>query len=231
MNRSEQINELATALAKAQGQITGALKDSSNPYYSSKYADLASVWDACRKPLSENGLAVIQMPGRDESGNFVETILSHSSGQWFSSKLHFKPGRTDKNGVFIPLEDSQALGSGITYIRRYALSAMVGIAPEDDDGNAASGKQKTAAEKIDEKVKVPHDNDGSEFSLAGEYVLPITVNKGKRLSVLTPQSLATARSVAERNNMTDVVAAIDRFTKANDNPLGFDATPKEAVHA
>jgi len=60
--QSEQINELATALAKAQGKITGALKDSANPFYKSRYADLASVWDACRAALSENGLAVVQFP-------------------------------------------------------------------------------------------------------------------------------------------------------------------------
>jgi hypothetical protein len=128
MNRSEQINELAAALAKAQGDLKGAVKDSANPFFKSKYADLASVWDACRTPLSKNGLSIIQthVPSPDEV--VVETTLAHSSGQWISSVLSAKPVKNDPQGI----------GSCITYLRRYSLSSMVGIAPEDDDGNAAS---------------------------------------------------------------------------------------------
>jgi hypothetical protein len=128
--QSEQINELAGALAKAQGKITGALKDSANPFFKSKYADLASVWDACRTALSENGLAVIQQTEADDSGVFVITTLAHASGQWMRSRLRLNPK-----------DDSpQAMGSAITYGRRYALAAAVGVAQVDDDGNAASGK-------------------------------------------------------------------------------------------
>jgi len=131
--QSEQINELATALAKAQGRITGALKDSANPFFKSKYADLAACWDACRQPLSENGLSVIQVPESDETGVTVVTVLAHSSGQWIRSSLHMKPKDTTPQGV----------GSAITYARRYALAAFVGLAQVDDDGNAASGKGKS----------------------------------------------------------------------------------------
>lgn len=128
--QSEQINELAAALAKAQGKITGALKDSANPFFKSKYADLASVWDACRAALSENGLAVIQLTESDDSGVFVTTSLAHSSGQWIRSKLRLTPKDSSPQGM----------GSAITYGRRYALAAMVGVAQVDDDGNAASGQ-------------------------------------------------------------------------------------------
>lgn len=128
--QSQDIGALAAALSKAQGKITGALKDSANPFFKSKYADLASVWDACRAALSENELAVIQQTASDDSGVFVITTLAHSSGQWMRSRLRLTPKD----------ESPQAMGSAITYGRRYALAAAVGVAQVDDDGNAASGR-------------------------------------------------------------------------------------------
>lgn len=127
---SENIAELSKALAIAQGKITGALKDSANPFYKSKYADLAACWDACRGPLSENGLAVIQTTDVDDQGITLFTTLGHSSGQWIRGRLRMIP------------KDStpQAAGSTLTYARRYALAAIVGIAQVDDDANEASGK-------------------------------------------------------------------------------------------
>ena len=132
MTSSPTIAALAAALAKAQAKMAGAKKDSTNPHFRSAYADLASVWDACRKELSENGLSVVQVPEMENGGdNFkikVNTLLMHSSGEWISGDL-----------VMIPVKDDpQGVGSAITYARRYALSAFVGIAPEDDDGNAAA---------------------------------------------------------------------------------------------
>lgn len=130
MQTSESINELATALSKAQGEITGALKDSANPFFKSNYADLASCWDACRSALTKNGLAVTQFPTTDPTGSYLVTTLMHSSGQWMRSSLILK----SKD------DTSQAMGSAITYARRYALAATVGIAQVDDDGNQASGR-------------------------------------------------------------------------------------------
>ena len=130
MQHSDTINELATALAKAQGEITGALKDSANPFFKSKYADLASCWDACREPLSKNGLAIIQSPEINAEGLTLTTLLIHSTGQWI------------KNVFRLMLKDdtAQGVGSALTYARRYALTALIGIAQVDDDGNAASGR-------------------------------------------------------------------------------------------
>lgn len=128
MIHSEKIDELGAALAKAQGQIEGAKKDSANPFFKSKYADLASVWDACRKHLSENGLSVTQCPEEAENGISIETMLLHSSGQWIKSRYTMPVSKID----------AQAVGSAITYARRYALASIVGVAPEDDDGNAAA---------------------------------------------------------------------------------------------
>lgn len=145
--QSEQINELAAALAKAQGKITGALKDSANPFFKSKYADLASVWDACRAALSENGLSVIQLPESDDSGVFVITTLAHSSGQWMRSRLRLTPKDTSPQGM----------GSAITYGRRYALAAAVGVAQIDDDGNAASGRATGLDPRGDEKDRADFD--------------------------------------------------------------------------
>lgn len=134
MHTSEQINELAGALAKAQGEITGALKDSANPFFKSKYSDLASCWDACRAALSKNGLSVTQFPTTEEATEtYLVTSLMHSSGQWMRSSLILK----SKD------DTSQAMGSAITYARRYALCAIVGVAQVDDDGNAASGRNES----------------------------------------------------------------------------------------
>lgn len=133
MKRSESIKELATALAKAQGDIKEASKDSTNPHFKSNYADLASVWEVCRGPLSKNGLSIIQSPSTKEDGSIIlTTILLHASGEYYEEELQLFP--RDKT--------PQSMGSAITYGRRYALMAIVGVAPggdeKDDDGNAAS---------------------------------------------------------------------------------------------
>jgi len=133
VNRSPSLGKLAEALAKAQGEIVGAIKDSENPYFKSKYADLASVWEACRLPLSKNGLAVMQTTTWKLVGEtqtlILETMLIHSSGEWRMSELPIKPVK----------DDPQGMGSAITYGRRQSLAAIVGVSPEDDDANAASG--------------------------------------------------------------------------------------------
>lgn len=130
MQKSEQINELAAALAKAQGEIRDASKDSVNPHFRSSYADLASVWAACRMPLSKHGLSIVQSLSTTDQGSVsVTTMLLHQSGQYLSDTL-----------VLTPRDASpQSFGSASTFGKRYGLMAMVGVAPgDDDDGNAAS---------------------------------------------------------------------------------------------
>jgi len=122
------------ALAAAQGQIKNAIKDVENDFFNKKYADLGAVWDACREPVSSNGLAVLQFPDYDTGSGVVtvETIITHADGYERSFQTRVPVGKKDAQGV----------GSAITYARRYALMAAVGIAPEDDDGNSAvQGKQ------------------------------------------------------------------------------------------
>ena len=116
------------ALAAAQAQMGKAIKDSTNPAFRSKYADLASVMDACLPALNANGVAVYQPTIDDDTGRFVETILAHESGETIRCRV---PLIVQKN-------DMQGYGSAVTYARRYGLMCMAGIAPEDDDGNAAA---------------------------------------------------------------------------------------------
>jgi hypothetical protein len=133
MKRSESIKEIATALAKAQGQMESAKKDSSNPFFKSKYSDLASVVEAVKKPFSDNGISYVQFPLSNEKNEVgVETMIMHSSGEWLMGEPLFLP---------VAKNDAQAYGSAMTYAKRYSLQAAAGLPSEDDDGNGATGKQ------------------------------------------------------------------------------------------
>ncbi len=131
--------KLAEALSKAQGEIEGAKKDSTNPFFRSKYADLASVWAAIREPLTKNGLSVVQPITSTRDEVTVKTLILHASGEMLDAGAltvpvpHF----IDKNGKDLGATP-QTFGSAITYARRYSLMAAFGVAPEDDDGEAAS---------------------------------------------------------------------------------------------
>lgn len=135
------IKSIATALAAAQMEMGKALKQANNPHFRSKYADLGNVMDACLPALNSNGIALIQPTGEDEHGRYVETMLLHGeSGQSLSCRVPLIVGKNDMQGY----------GSAVTYARRYGLMTMAGIAPEDDDGNAAA----KAAPKQEAQKKV-----------------------------------------------------------------------------
>lgn len=120
---------LYAALAAAQSEMGRALKDTNNPHFKSKYADLASVMDACMPALTKHGIAVLQPAYDDETGRYIKTIFVHGeSGETVECRV---PLIVSKN-------DMQGYGSASTYARRYGLMGMAGIAPEDDDGNAAA---------------------------------------------------------------------------------------------
>ena len=129
MEMSDSIAALSAALAKAQAEIGKALKDSVNPAFKSKYADYASTWDAWQAHGPANGLAIVQPPGSCVNGvATLTTLLSHSSGEYIRETMTMPVSKNDAHGV----------GSAITYLRRYSLSAFTGIAPDDDDdGNLA----------------------------------------------------------------------------------------------
>lgn len=147
---------IATALAKAQANMGKAIKANKNDHFRSKYADLGNVMDACLPALNEVGIALIQPTGTDERGNFVETILIHGeSGEQLSCRVPLILGKNDMQGF----------GSAVTYARRYGLMAMAGIAPEDDDGNAAA-----ASAPKGKPAPKPQENPNEAIERAVEYL-------------------------------------------------------------
>lgn len=129
--KSDQINELAAALAKAQSKLEGADKNSDNPFYKSRYADLSAVWEVIRKPFADNGLSVSQLVSTVDAKPILKTVLMHSSGQFLVSDM---PIVVEKPGP-------QAMGSAISYARRYSLAAIAGVYQTDDDAEGAHGRQ------------------------------------------------------------------------------------------
>ena len=135
MNKSEHIDQLAKALSNVQAQVKPVAFNSVNPFLKNKYADLGAVIEACKQALHNNGFAVTQLATND-GGIGVETVLMHESGQWISSTVSLPLG--DEKGKSL----AQVAGSIVTYLRRYALAAIVGLyADEDSDGNSAQQHQ------------------------------------------------------------------------------------------
>lgn len=141
---SPSIGKLIEALAKASVEFTPIVKDSENPFFKSKYADLAAVIDATRPFLGKNGLAVLQPSHYSREAGMVEiiTLLAHSSGEWLRCKLEMPMAK----------QDAQGIGSAITYGRRYSYSAVLNVASEqDDDGNAAVSKDFKRKEETEQE--------------------------------------------------------------------------------
>ena len=145
--QSENIADLAIALAKAQSENGTVHKDAKNPFYKTNYASLAQVWETVRPALTANGLSVVQLPSQDASGYYVESMLIHSSGQWIKCRTYMKPVKDDPQGI----------GSLISYARRYALQSLVMVCPDDDDGEMAMGRSTSVpqARTIPPKVIAP----------------------------------------------------------------------------
>lgn len=134
LEREEQVmKSISAAFVKAQAEIEKAEKDKTNPHFKSKYADLGAVVDAIKPALEKYGLAFLQKFHHDENGIAVETIIIHESGETLSNGVLRVPATK---------KDAQGFGSACTYARRYSLQAAFGVAPEDDDGNAASQQER-----------------------------------------------------------------------------------------
>ena len=155
---SEQRNELFAAMAKARKGFKAVIKRSINPFFKSKYADLAEILDATTNSLSDCGLSVMQFPIQDDAGHIViVTVLGHSSGQWVEARLP------------MPLVkmDAQAVGSVITYGRRYSIGALLNVASEnDDDANAAVDKAVDADWLTDQLQKIAASRTADELKSA-----------------------------------------------------------------
>ena len=140
------MKNIASALVKAQKAFGPALKTSTNPHFRSRYADLSACVEAVITGLNDNGIALIQQTHDSEAGVCVETLFLHESGESLSAgKLHVPATK----------QDAQGYGSALTYARRYSLMAACGIAPEDDDGNAASRPSVPQARTLPAKVLAP----------------------------------------------------------------------------
>lgn len=134
LTHSEQIDQLASALADAQADLGSVIKQSQNDAFGSKYADLTKVWEAFQRVGPRHGLSVVQMPGHFDASSRTMSMsvrLMHNSGQWLGGDMSMPLSRSD----------AHAYGSACTYARRYSLAALIGICPHDDDGNDASGIQ------------------------------------------------------------------------------------------
>lgn len=218
MNKSENIGQLAEALAKAQGELESATKDSDNPFFKSKYADLAEVWRVIKKPFTDNGLAISQLTHvadplfmDDDKGvtkivlfAVVETVLMHKSGEWISSECKAP----------ITKNDPQGIGSAITYLRRYGLSAIAGVVQEDDDGNSASGGN------VGANPRVPNTRPAT--SATPKASAPISAGKP-----VPPTSAELFGKGAAFNHEAEIKAVLGELNKRKVYPQ--DNTPWDAT--
>jgi hypothetical protein len=179
MRSSQEINELAKALNEAQKVMEHASKDGKNPHFKSKYATLASCLDACKEPLSRNGLSISQAPQKIEAAWVLVTRLMHTSGQWLESECPIMNAKGD----------AQGFGSGLTYARRYALSAIIGLAQDDDDANEAVKKDRPQAEALK-----PVAESDEEAGLLKRYVVTFGKFQGKRLEEIDRIELESYRA-------------------------------------
>ena len=176
-NSNPENDSIFKALVRAQKAFGPALKSSTNPHFRSRYADLSACVEAVIDALNDNGLMLTQHIHESESGVCIETVFIHESGAMLSC---------GKLQVPVTKADAQGYGSALTYARRYSLMAACGIAPEDDDGNAATAAKPTAP-KIEPGVLKKHqvtyynleELEGEKLTVAEHYLL---VNQAKRLS-------------------------------------------------
>ena len=161
MKKSETIIELSKAFAKMQMELEQPLKNANNPFFKSKYVPLENVVDSITKASSKHGLSFTQFPSSDENGNVtVGTMVMHESGEWIEYEpICLKPVKNDP----------QAVGSAITYAKRYALSAIFGITSDnDDDGNEATQLGRTTPKATPNK-QVPVNNNKIPKEVVKEY--------------------------------------------------------------
>lgn len=187
MRQSESIKNFADAMSKAQGTMRNAARDSVNPHFKSRYADLASVIDAIREPATSNGLSWSQGLGGDGKILVCTTRIMHSSGEWIESDLTIIPTKPD----------SQGIGSASTYAKRYSLSSMFGISSEDDDdGNGASRTASAPQREVPAAPTLPQSNAKQSFAAAVTEWTGMTGNDmgqaAKEIAAVSGINLASA---------------------------------------
>lgn len=221
MNKSESIKELAAALAKAQGELDKAKKSSKNPHFRSNYANLEEVWDACREHLSANGLSVIQSVGQSEDHKpNLTTMLLHNSGEFLENTVTLptvKPG-------------PQEVGSCLTYMKRYCLAAMVGVADSDDDAEAAEGRKEQyirtpsySGTPVQPKAVTPSVSEAAPSTTAAEVYRPPAGNY--KSNPLSDKQLARMYAIGKKQNWS--VQLIQAHIKEKFNKAPSDMSRKE----
>jgi hypothetical protein len=178
------MKNIATALVKAQKAFGPALKTATNPHFRSRYADLSACVEAVMDGLNDNGIALVQQLHEAEHGVIVETVFIHESGEMLNCGKLFVPAVK---------HDAQGFGSALTYARRYSLMAACGIAPEDDDGNAAS-KAKTP-------IITPNQNAGADLPAAEkEYLEELA---GQLVDLVNAERPEDAKTHLHTQNLED----------------------------
>lgn len=194
--KSESIELITKALVKFQSEISGVEMNAINPFYKSKYADLITIIKTAKPILTKNGLAFTQLVNKDETGGVITTMLMHESGQWLAANTNY------------PINGKpQEQGSAITYMRRYALAAILGIAADpDDDGEAAQKINSPIDGALEEEMR----NSGAEFKSKDEskaacdvYIKALEDLDKSEVTAVNRSHIATRLKAAEEKYKAD----------------------------
>ena len=230
--QSEQIGELAKALAAVQLELRPAPKNAQNPFLKNKYADLQACISTLQEVLPKNGLAYSQMIVPSEPGTIsVDTLLMHSSGQWLKGRCTLPCQATTNRDGKASMNAAQAAGSAITYARRYGLSAIVGlVADDDDDGNAAAPareqrKQAQAAQKaVREEAKADNaqhptkEQLGAMFAALGEIGVKGAEACSTEICAIIGRNIKTSYELT-RDEYQLVMREIEKIKHGEDEPF------------
>ncbi|PFS53500.1 recombinase [Bacillus cereus] len=222
MNKSETITELAKALVKFNSEVNKIAKDADNPFFKNNYATLDTIIDEIRPILSKHGLSIMQIPSGDGQNVTLKTLLLHESGEWLESdELTMKPVKNDP----------QAVGSCITYARRYSLAAFLSLnTGEDDDGNGATyGKDKPKPKG--NSGQAPNKPQGSNGNgKASEKQMKMIHAKIAHISALTKTEKQTIEDTLKGNIGTDNLSEISSqiASKAIEVLMGWEKQYSQA---
>lgn len=208
MMQSETIAKLAEALSKAQSKFTGAVADSDNPFFKSKYADLESVWQAVKGPLTENGLCIVQLPVVSDKENEIGMVtqLMHTSGEWIQGEF----------SIPIVKRDPQAVGSAITYCRRYTLQAILCIPSVDDDAEGAMERGKNnSSPNNDKNAQIINEVAKAEIAAATSVGQAKTVGR-KYWPSATSRDLQSALTTMVNRRCAEIEEAMETAARCND---------------
>ncbi len=209
MNKSESIAELVKAMVIVQANLTGAIKDSSNPFFKSKYADLESVWESCRAQLGKNGLSLLQPMSNGPNGPEVITLLAHVSGEWISGSQPV----CAKNAT------PQELGSAITYARRYGMAAMLGIVQVDDDAETHRAPERAQPQQ---RAPVINQNETGIPGGLGDYVINVSKKyKGHALKDIPKNELESFFNFMKIKFNTENKPVSDEWADFMDNVSAY----------